>query len=381
MAEEKHFYGGQAIMEGVMMRGTDSWGAAVQRKDGTVAVIHEQIADLTHRYKWARWPLVRGNIALLDTLVLGIRSLMFSFNVLVDEQLELERVAAEQARVAEEALGAAAPRSDSVLSDPKADARARRKAERKQSKAPKKQQDMGWAIWLALLPSMAIGLGLFVLLPTAVVGWVPHAGGLHPIVKNLIEGLVRLVVILGYISAVSLMPDIRRLFQYHGGEHATINCYEDGKPVTLANCLLYSPLHPRCGTAFLLVFIVVKIIVGAFLGWPDLWLRLILRLAMIPVVAAFAYEIIRYGGRHRESLLSRILAQPGLLMQRLTTRQPSEQQVKIAIYALASVAGPEVELPADFAAPVPARMDGKLVPGETEEQREPAPEDTEALSS
>ncbi|MHB8997426.1 MAG: DUF1385 domain-containing protein [Armatimonadota bacterium] len=348
MAEEKHFYGGQAIMEGVMMRGTDSWGAAVQRKDGTVVTTYEEINDITHRYKWAKWPLIRGNVALVDTLFLGIRSLMFSFNVLVEEQQELERTQAEAAAAAE----AAAPAS--VLSE---DGKRTKK-----KKSPKKQSDMGWAVWLAMLPSMAIGVGLFVLLPAALIKWLPAIHQDSHILKNLFEGIVRLTIILGYISLVSLMPDIRRLFQYHGGEHATINCYEDGQPVTLQNCLRYSPLHPRCGTAFLLVFIVVKIIVGALLPYPEGMLQLLaLRLGMIPVVAAIAYEIIRYGGRHRDSLLSRVLAQPGLLMQRLSTRQPGEQQVKIAIYALASVAGDDVPLPADFAPSVAARMDGKII--------------------
>lgn len=349
MAEEKHFYGGQAIMEGVMMRGTDSWGAAVQRKDGTVAVVQEQINDLTHRHQWAKWPLIRGNVALLDTLVLGIRSLMFSFNVLVEEQMEIER--------AETAQKAADEATTAVLSEAPTGEK-----KRKKPKTPKKQQDMGWAIWLAMLPSMALGIGLFVLLPAALVKWWPQLHDSAGVVKNLVEGVVRLFIILGYIAAVSLLPDIRRLFQYHGGEHATINCYEDGQPVDLEHCLRYSPLHPRCGTAFLLVFIVVKILVGAVLPYPhETWQLLLLRLGMIPIVAAFAYEIIRYGGRHRDSLLSRILAQPGLLMQRLSTRPPTEQQVKIAIYALATVAGPEVTLPQDFTPPVPATMDGKLL--------------------
>jgi uncharacterized protein YqhQ len=339
MAEEKHFYGGQALMEGVMMRGTDVWGAAVKRHDGSVAVIRQGIWDLTHKYRWAKWPLIRGTIALIDTLNLGLRSLFFSFNVLVEEQMELDRKAAE-------AAAAAAPESGGA-------------ATKRGKKGPKKHSDMGWAVWLAMVPSLALGLGLFVILPTLVVGWVPNSQALNGIAKNLIEGLVRLLVIVLYMGGISLLPDIRRIFEYHGAEHATINCYEDGLPVTLANCRSYSPLHPRCGTAFLLVFIVVKIVVGAFLGWPTPWLRVLLRVATVPVVAAIAYEIVRYGGRHRASVVARLLAQPGLLMQRLTTRQPSDDQLRIAIYALSAVA-PEVALPLDFPLPTEASMDGKL---------------------
>lgn len=346
-------------MEGVMMRGTDAWGAAVQRKDGTVAVISRRINDLTHRYRWAKWPLIRGNVALLDTLVLGLQSLMFSFNVLVDEQLELERKEAEAA-----AAEAAA--------NPPAEGKGKRK-----HKTPKKQSDMGWAVWAAMLPSMAIGLGLFILLPAALVKWL--AQDPTDLVKNAIEGAVRLTIILGYISVISLLPDIRRLFQYHGAEHATINCYEAGQPVQMGTCPNYGPLHPRCGTAFLLVFIVVKIIVGAVLPYPEgLWQLMGLRILMIPVVAAIAYEIIRYGGRHRDSILSRILAGPGMLMQRLTTRTPGEEQIRIAIYALSTVA-PEVPLPADFSPPVPATMDGKLLTAP--DTAEPATEPAESAES
>lgn len=346
MAEEKHFYGGQALMEGVMMRGTDVWGAAVKRQDGTMAVIRQGIWDLTHRYRWAKWPLIRGNVALVDTLNLGIRSLIFSFNVLVEEQMEQERREQEAAAAAQ-------------ATEPPSPTENKRRGKR--HKAPKKQADTGWLAWAAMLPSLVLGVGLFIILPTRLVDWIPLVSELGPIGKNCVEGVVRLAGILGYIAAISLLPDIRRIFEYHGAEHATINCYEDGKPVTLETCRAYSALHPRCGTAFLLVFIAVKILVGIFLGWPDFWLRMVLRVATIPVVAAVAYEIIRYGGRHRDSLVARVLAQPGLLMQRLTTRQPSDDQLRVAIYALSTVA-PEVPLPQGFPLPTTAAPDGKLLP-------------------
>jgi len=165
MAEEKHFYGGQALMEGVMMRGTDVWGAAVRRLDGKMAVIRQGIWHLTHQHPWARWPLIRGNVALVDTLNLGLRSLFFSFNVLVEEQMELERQAQAEAAAAEAEQTAADGQPA------------------KKKKAPKKQTDMGWAVWLALLPSLALGVGLFIILPTLVVGWLPNSEGLHPILK------------------------------------------------------------------------------------------------------------------------------------------------------------------------------------------------------
>ncbi len=343
MAEEKHFYGGQALMEGVMMRGTDVWGAAVKRQDGTMAVIRQGIWDLTHQYGWAKWPLIRGNVALLDTLNLGIRSLFFSFNVLVEEQMEQERKEQEAAAA-------------QAATDPPAETKGRAKRQ----KTPKKASDKGWMAWAAMLPSLLLGVGLFIVLPTRLVDWIPHMAEMGSIGKNFVEGVVRLAGILAYIAAISLLPDIKRIFQYHGAEHATINCYEEGQEVTLENCRAFSPLHPRCGTAFLLVFIAVKILIGIFLGWPEVWLRMLLRIATIPLVAAVAYEVIRYGGRHRDSLVARVLAQPGLLMQRLTTRQPSDDQIRVAIYALSTVA-PEVPLPQGWAPPVQAAPDGKLL--------------------
>lgn len=344
MPDGCHFYGGQAILEGVMMRGTKAWGAAVRRTDGQIAVVYETINDFTSRYPWLKWPFIRGSVALVDALGLGLKSLMYSFNVLVDEQMHLEQ--AKQEAAAE--------------TDEKPDGK------KKSPAPPKKQAVSGWAVWAAMLPAMALGIGLFMLLPTLVVGWIPFPPALSDGLKNIIEGVVRLIIIAGYIAAISLMPDVKRLFQYHGAEHAVINCFEDGKPITVENCRAYSPLHPRCGTAFLLVFIVVKILLGALFGWPDIWLRLLLRLAMIPFVAAIAYEIIRYGGRNRSSIVARVLAQPGLMLQRLTTRAPEEAQIRVAIYALATVA-PEVPLPADFTPPTPAGLDGKLLPPETSE--------------
>jgi len=329
MAEDRHFYGGQAIMEGVMMRGQNAWGAAVRRQDGIVAVISQPIRNISQRYRWARWPFIRGVVTLVDTLLLGIQSLIFSFNVLVEEQL-------------------AASQPTNSASEP---------APSKPNKKLRKQSS-SWAAWAAFIPSLAIGIGLFILLPAGLVKSLFHNP--DDLIKNFVEGIIRLAIIIGYIAAISVLPDIRRIFQYHGAEHAVINCLEDGAPIVPERCMQYSPLHPRCGTAFLLVFIVVKILLGAILPYPpQMWQLFMLRLFMIPFVAAIAYEIIRYGGRHRNSLLARLLAQPGLLLQRLTTRKPTEEQIKIAIYALTTVA-PDISLPNDFPPPVPATIDGKL---------------------
>lgn len=363
MADKCHFYGGQAVLEGVMMRSKTAYATAVRRADGSVVVGRRYIRTLAQRWRWARWPLVRGNFALLDSLALGMESLGFSANIAVqdEEQAAAERAAAgagpgtptapprvrqatpEAIQAARDALQAAreAPEPEPEADAPPAE------------EAPARSAGMSSAmLWLSMVPALAIGIGLFVLLPTWAVGWllgadalaIESANAADIFLRNLVEGVIRLVLILGYMAGISLMPAIRRVFQYHGAEHQTINAFERGLEVTVANALGTSPLHPRCGTAFLLVVIVVKIIVNCFLGWPVLWLRLLLRLAVLPLIAGVGYEVIYYAGRHREGLLARALAWPGLMLQRLTTRRAAQDQVEIAIYALAAVA-PEVKLP------------------------------------
>jgi len=318
MSEKDHFYGGQAIIEGVMMRGTDAWAAAVRRHDGTVVVTRQPVGDFSRRHKWAKWPLIRGNVALVEALSLGMRSLIYSFNVLAEEEAE---TAGGDAQV-------------------------------------KKQNAGGWLVWLSIIPALALGIGLFVLLPAWVPDWL-HVDRMSPVGKNFVEALARIVAILGYIVAISVLPDIRRVFEYHGAEHATINCFEAGEPVRAENCSKFSPLHPRCGTSFLLLFVVVKLLLNIPLGWPDLWLRLPIRLAMVLPAAAVAYEILRVGGRHQDSWFGRILSAPGKVLQRLTTRTPDEQQIQTAVYALAALAD-EVDLPPDCVEPRYTDMDGKL---------------------
>jgi uncharacterized protein YqhQ len=225
---------------------------------------------------------------------------------------------------------------------------------------------------LTTLVALVLGLGLFILLPTWLIGLLPGFRAATPLaptsglmmtgsalLKNVVEGGVRLAIIVLYILVISMMKYVRRVFEYHGAEHAAINCYESGEPVTVDNCLRYSTLHPRCGTAFLLVVVLVKIVAGWFFGWPSLGLRIVIRLALLPLVAAVAYEIIRWAGRHRQSLLSRLLAWPGMMLQKLTTRRPDSQQVETAIIALAALA-PGVERPASV--PEPIRVDAKLNP-------------------
>lgn len=307
------------MIEGVMMLGVDRYAVAVRRADGEVVVGEKPIQRYGDRHPWAKWPFIRGNVALLETVALGFGALQFSADVLAQE--DRERAASQQ--------------------------------ERDGDKPAKAQGGVGPLLMtLTTVIATALALGLFVVLPTWVVDWVMGKGGGQisygaSVVRNLVEGLIRLTVICLYILSISLLKYVRRVFEYHGAEHATINCFEAGEPVTRENAVRHSPLHPRCGTSFLLVVILVKIILGCFFGWPAPWARSVIRLALLPIVAGIAYEVIRWAGRHRDSVFAKVLAAPGMLLQMLTTRRPTEDQVEVAIYALAAVAD-EVDLPAGW---------------------------------
>lgn len=334
-----------------MMRSKTAYATAVRRMDGSIVVGRKNISTLAQRWSWARWPLIRGCFTLIDSFALGMESLTFSGNIAIEDE-ERDTAAKAAAELATDASPVETP-ADTAPDTVATDAPAEPVADADEDKSGEKSGGMGGAmLWLTMIPAMALGLGLFILLPTWAVNWVLGAKTLTVetanfadiVARNLVEGGIRLILILGYMAAISLMPPIRRVFQYHGAEHQTINAFEANGNVTVANAVASSPLHPRCGTAFILVVIVLKIFVNCFLGWPSLWLRMALRLAILPMVAGLGYEVIYYAGRHREGLLSRAMAWPGLMLQRLTTRKPEPDQVEVAIYALAAVA-PEVDLP------------------------------------
>ncbi len=334
--EEPHYYGGQAVMEGVMMRGADRYAVAVRRADGEVLLAEQEIESFAEKHKWAKWPLIRGNVAIVDSLTLGMKGLFFSADVLAQE--ENERLVAEEAARADETRGDEATAQEAPADD-----------------AASSPEPVGGlnkvAKWATMALSFGIAIFIFVLLPTWAVDWFTPAPAegtpwwtLEKVLRNVVEGGIRLSLLILYIVAISRMEYVRRLFEFHGAEHATINCFEAGETVSAKNCLKFSPLHPRCGTAFLFVVIIVKIILGWFFGWPELVPRMLIRFGLIPFVAAVGYEVIRWAGRHRGSVLSSILAAPGMWMQLLTTSRPDEDQAKVAIYSLAAVA-PEVDLP------------------------------------
>ena len=289
-ASEQHYYGGQAVIEGVMMRGRRFWGLAVRQPDGGIVRRSYELSDPGARFPILKWPMIRGVLALWDSMSLGIRALNISAN------LSLEGTGTEE--------------------EPAPQLGAREMASRNHCPVDRR--------------------GVVCRDPLLVARWFGPALS-NAILFNLVEGIVRIAIFLAYIVGVSLLPDLRRVFEYHGAEHKVINAYEAGRPLEPQSVKAFSTLHPRCGTAFLLVVMVLAILVLALVGKPPLVWLIVSRIVGIPVVAGLAYEVIRFAGRHRDGIVARVLLGPGLGLQKLTTRQPSDAQVEVAAAALQEV--------------------------------------------
>ncbi len=289
-------YGGQAIIEGVMMRGPKVVVSAVRSPSGDIVTQTEHLRGLIYEKGWARWPIVRGPLALWDTLMLGVRSLLFSANVAVEEE------------------------------------------ERKPTSG---------MIWGTMLLSLGMAVGIFFVVPALTAGAMDpffrtsFDANTSSFLSNLMEKGVRLGLLVGYMWGIGFMPDIRRVFAYHGAEHKAVNAFEDGQPLEVATVQKYSTSHPRCGTSFLLVVMIVSFILFLMLGQPPLVERVVSRIVLIPIVAAIAYEMIRFGAAHQSNPIVRVLLAPGLAMQSLTTREPDDNQVAVAITALKAVIAEE----------------------------------------
>jgi uncharacterized protein YqhQ len=285
-------YGGQAVMEGVMMRGSRALAVAVRQPDGEIVIHTEPLNPKIYTSSLSKIPFVRALTSLWDVLVLGIRTLMYS---------------------AEVALG---PEEEIEFSGPIA--------------------------WGTVAVSFAFGIGLFFVGPLLLVGLVDRYIE-SSFLSNLIEGVIRMVIFLAYVWLIGLVPDIRRVFAYHGAEHKTINAYESGAELTPEQVARYSTAHYRCGTAFLLSVMVISILIFALLGRPPMVLRILSRVVFIPVVAGVAYEYIKFTNRHRHHPIIRAIAAPNLALQKLTTREPDLPMLEVAITALKCVLAAESE--------------------------------------
>jgi len=287
------------------MRGPKEIAVAVRKSDGEIIIDKKPISSLLQKSKVLKLPIIRGVVSFVESLILGTRALMFSaeFFELEDE----EEKAKKEAMTEEE----------------------RKEAEAKESK----MKDA--AIYGSVVLALVLGIGLFMLLPTILVGFVRRFIG-SGFLATLTEGVVRISLFLLYVAAVSRMEDIRRVFEYHGAEHKTIFCYESGEALTVENARKFSRLHPRCGTSFLLIVMVVSIILFSFISWENAITRLLLRLLLLPVVAGISYEIIKFAGRSKSKCM-KIVSLPGMWLQKITTREPDDSQLEVAIASLTAV--------------------------------------------
>ncbi len=281
----KFYYGGQAVIEGVMMRGRTHMAVAVRNPRGEIVVHQEPLTARIYTSRWGKWPFVRGLVMLWDALVLGMRTLLWSADVAMAEE---------------------------------------------------KVEFTGPIAWTTVAGSLALGVGVFFLLPSALVRWLERFWP-SPVASSVVEGLVRLAMFLAYVWLIGLMPEIRRVFAYHGAEHKAINALEAGAELTPASVARFSTAHARCGTSFLLLVLVLAILFHLPLQFPQWYLRLLSRVLVIPLVAGVAYEFIRFSANHQSHSLVRLFILPGLTLQRLTTREPDLDMLEVAIYALKPV--------------------------------------------
>jgi uncharacterized protein YqhQ len=277
-------YGGQAVMEGIMIRGQKTSATAVRRPNGEVVVSSKPLPRL-YTGRLRQTPFVRGIIVLIESIILGINSLFYSANIALEEEGE---------------------------------------------------DVSGGSTWLILGLSFTLAIGLFFIAPLFLTKLLdPYIES--SIIFHLIEGGIRLVIFLAFLKLISLLPDIKRTFAYHGAEHKTINAYEDGVDLEAKAIHKYSTAHTRCGTAFLLAVLIIAIIVFALVGRQAAWLMVLSRVLLIPVIAAIGYEATQFGARHMNNILVRAVMTPGLWLQSFTTRQPDESQIEVAIVALNEV--------------------------------------------
>jgi uncharacterized protein YqhQ len=288
---EETLVGGQAVLEGVMMRSPHAWGISVRKPDGTISTHSEPLERLSEKHPWMGWPVIRGVMTLGQAMVLGFRALRYSADVALDQ----------------------------VPADENG----------------KKTEISGWVAALNIILSVGFFIALYKFVPlvaaTQLKNVYPVFG--NQVMFNVVDGVVRIGIFLLFIWGVSLMPDIRRVYQYHGAEHKTVFAFESRDPLVPENVQAYSTFHPRCGTSFLMTVMLISIVVYMLFPVHTFWARFGLRVALLPVIAGLSYEMIRFAARHGSSLFA-LLTKPGLWLQRITTKQPSDDQVECAISAL-----------------------------------------------
>ena len=297
--------GGQAIIEGIMMRGEERTSVVIRMPDDS---LHIKTQPLPKQSKWMKIPIIRGVVAFVESLVFGTKTLMYGADVLESYD---------------------GPEAETYEKD------------KMTIWLEKKFGEKGaWniALYSSVVIAILFTVGIFVVLPTWLVNlcgqWISSE-----IALNLIEGVLRIIMFVLYVTAISKMPDIKRVFQYHGAEHKTIHCFENGLELTPKNCEPFYTLHPRCGTSFLMFVMIIALVLFSLLGWPNLFWRITSRLLLIPVIAGLSYELLKWAGRSDNALV-KILSMPGLYLQKLTTKEPDEKQLEVAIAAMKAVMVP-----------------------------------------
>ena len=290
---EETLVGGQAVLEGVMMRSPHAWGISVRKPDGTISTHSEPLERLSEKHKGMGWPVIRGVMTLGQAMVLGFRALRYSADVALD----------------------------AMPSD--------------QDEATKKTEISGWVAALNIIISVGFFIFLYKFIPlvgaTKLKNVYPVFG--NQVLFNMVDGIIRIALFLLFIWGVSLMPDIRRVYQYHGAEHKTVFAFESRDPLTVRNAQTFSTFHPRCGTSFLMTVMLISIVIYMLFPAQGFVAKFLLRIALLPVIAGLSYEMIRFAAKHGSSLFA-LLTKPGLWLQRITTRPPTDDQVECAISAL-----------------------------------------------
>ena len=288
--------GGQAVLEGVMMRGISTWAVGVRKPDGGIDVQSFPLVSWTKRRRVFRWPVIRGVVALVESLGIGLRALGISAN----------------------------------------------------AQLPEEEREISTGTWTGtVVVALCFAVGLFFVVPVGLTSLVKHQLG-SSVVFWVVEGVLRTSIFLGYLYLLSRMPSLRRVFEYHGAEHKVISCFEAGDELTPARAKLYSRLHPRCGTSFLLVVMIMAIFLFAPIGLPAWWILMLTRILGVPLIAGLSFEVIKWAGRNRQRSWVRAVMYPGLQLQKLTTREPDLDQLAVAIAAMDAVLS--VEKPGEASA-------------------------------
>lgn len=343
--------GGQAVMEGVMMRTPSAYAIACRKSDGTIVTTAESLPKWSDKYKWLSWPVLRGGATLIQSMALGIKALNFSAKVFEDDLNA--QAATEKAKDGELATALIDGTTDENFL--KAPVKVIMPAESKVKKAGQSAGAVGSIIFALffnvllflaaplLLTNLAFIAAQWADAPTIAegAGWLATIKGYVWEVKphswiafNLVDGLIRMVFFIIMITSMSFLKDIRRVFEYHGAEHKTVFTWEKGLELTPDNATLQRRQHPRCGTSFLMVVMLVAIVLFSVIKFDALWMNLVVRIALMPLVAGLSYEVIRYAAKKESSVVFKLMTKPGLWLQNITTQEPDDQQLEVAIKAL-----------------------------------------------